>query len=73
MLVALVKGENPRSIKDKPIFSLSQLPAELSTPALFNLIKTSDEKRVKKNALFWLGQSEDPRAIKYLEQVLTAS
>lgn len=40
-------------------------------PLLINLVKTNKNPAVRKQALFWLGESRDPRALDFLEQILT--
>ena len=32
--------------------------------------RTHDNPRVRKRAMFWLGQSKDPRAIRFFEEIL---
>ncbi len=44
-------------------FVLSQLPDAMGTDALFNLLSVKQPKAVRKAALFWLSQSDDPRVI----------
>jgi hypothetical protein len=40
-------------------------------PLLIGVAKTNKNPAVRKQAMFWLGQSHDPRALAYLEDVLT--
>jgi len=49
---------------------LSQLPKEDGVPQLIHVADTNGNPVVRKEAFFWLGQSQDPRALAYLEQVL---
>jgi HEAT repeat protein len=69
----LTKKENPPPIRKKAVFAISQLEPDQSTPALMGLINGFNERLVKKEALFWLGQPDDPLALDYLERVLTSS
>ena len=39
-------------------------------PALIRIARTNREPELRKTALFWLGQSEDPRAISLFEELL---
>jgi len=39
-------------------------------PQLIHVADTNTNLTVRKEAFFWLGQSQDPRALAYLEQVL---
>ncbi len=53
------------------MFALTQLPADESTTQLIRVARTNRNPQVRKQALFWLGQSKDPRALAYIEEVLT--
>ena len=52
------------------MFALSQLPDEEGTQALIDVIKTTKDRDLKREALFWLGQSDDPRALDVIAQLL---
>lgn len=58
-------------VRKMAIFGLSQRPRHEGVPALVQLARTSDDPHVVRQALFWLGQSEDPRAIALFEDLLT--
>jgi HEAT repeats len=63
--------DDPESdVKKKAVFALSQLPKDESVPQLIHVADTNSNPAVRKEAFFWLGQSRDPRALAYLEQVL---
>jgi HEAT repeat protein len=57
-------------VKKKAVFALSQLPKEEGVPLLINVARTNQNPAVRKQAMFWLGQSKDPRAIDFFTQVL---
>lgn len=48
-------------------YSQSQQPAALNR--LIDLAKRDRSTEVRKQALFWLGQSQDARALEFYEQV----
>ncbi len=74
VLLQIIRQESSsRSIKDKTVFAISQLKEPYATNTLIQLIKGSDGRFVKKKALFWLGQSNQPEAMEVLEDILTAS
>ena len=52
------------------MFALSQRPPEEGVPALIRIARTNQHPELRKTALFWLGQSEDPRAISLFEELL---
>ena len=57
-------------LKSHAVFVLSQLPREEGVPQLIQVARTNKSWRVRSKALFWLGQSGDPRAIDLFESVL---
>jgi HEAT repeat protein len=57
-------------VKKKAVFALSQLPKEEGVPLLIGLARTHRSPEVRKQAMFWLGQSGDPRALSFFEEVL---
>jgi hypothetical protein len=59
-----------RDVRESAVFALSQRPAGEGVPALLEVARSSDDPKLRKSAIFWLGQSEDPRALAYFEQVL---
>jgi HEAT repeat protein len=57
-------------IRTKAVFALSQLPKDEGIPKLIELARTHRDRAVRRQAMFWLGQSRDPRAIDFFEQLL---
>jgi len=53
------------------VFALSQRPSDESVPILIRIAKTHRDPAVRRRAIFWLGQSDDPRALSLLEDLLT--
>jgi HEAT repeats len=68
-----IVGDNSvdREVREQAVFALSQRPRDEGVPALIAVAKTNKDADIRKKALFWLGQSEDPRAIDLFEQLLT--
>lgn len=58
------------SVKEQAIFALSQRPRDEGVPALIRIARSSPDARLRKKALFWLGQSGDPRAVELFEEIL---
>ena len=52
------------------MFALSQLPRDESVRRLIDVARTNRNPEVRKQAMFWLGQSQDPRALAFFEEVL---
>jgi len=59
------------AVKKRAVFALSQLPHDEGVPKLIEVARTQRNPEVRKQAFFWLGQTRDPRALAYIEQVLT--
>lgn len=62
-----------RDVRESAVFALSQRPNDEGIPALLAIAKKDKDPKVRKTAMFWLGQSEDPRALAYFEEVLAAA
>jgi hypothetical protein len=57
-------------IRKQAVFALSQRPADEGVPVLIRIARTNRHPELRKSALFWLGQSEDPRALTLFEEIL---
>jgi HEAT repeats len=60
-----------REVREQAVFALSQRPREEGVPALISVARTNKDPEIRKKALFWLGQSNDPRALNLFEELLT--
>jgi hypothetical protein len=69
-LTDAIQNDPETDVKKKAVFALSQLPRDESVPQLIHVADTNSNPAVRKEAFFWLGQSHDPRALAYLEQIL---
>lgn len=73
-LDSIVQDDNgDREVRESAIFALSQRPREQGIPALIRVARTSRDPKLRKTALFWLGQSEAPEAVALFEEILTAN
>jgi HEAT repeat protein len=52
------------------VFALSQRPQSEGVPILIRLARTDRDPEIRRDALFWLGQSNDPRALDLFEELL---
>jgi hypothetical protein len=59
-----------REVREMALFALSQLPGDEGFTALLDVARTSDEPDLRRHAMFWLGQSGDPRALAFFEEIL---
>jgi HEAT repeat protein len=60
-----------REVRKQAVFALSQRPKQDGVPALIQIARTNRDPEIRKTALFWLGQSKDPRALALFEEILT--
>ncbi|MGH7673547.1 MAG: HEAT repeat domain-containing protein, partial [Gemmatimonadales bacterium] len=60
-----------RDVREQAVFALSQRPREEGVPALIRIAKEHRDAELRRKAIFWLGQSDDPRALALFEELLT--
>ncbi|HYD51927.1 MAG TPA: HEAT repeat domain-containing protein [Gemmatimonadaceae bacterium] len=57
-------------LKRHAVFVVSQLPPEQGVPMLLEVARDHRDPAVRGQALFWLGQSGDPRALALMEAIM---
>jgi hypothetical protein len=57
-------------VRKQAVFALSQRPADEGVPVLIRIARSNPHAELRKSALFWLGQCEDPRALALFEEIL---
>jgi hypothetical protein len=65
-----VDPSGDREVRKQAVFALSQRSGNEGVPALIRIARTNPDPELRKTALFWLGQSEDPRALDLFEEIL---
>lgn len=60
-----------REVREQAVFALSQRPRDEGVPALIHIASTHRDPEIRRRAIFWLGQSNDPRALQLFEDLLT--
>ena len=65
-----IENDPDTDVKKKAVFALSQMSRDEGVPRLIEVAKTNHNREVRKQAMFWLGQSQDSRALDFMEQVL---
>jgi hypothetical protein len=70
-ITGAIENDPNTEVKKKAVFALSQLPKDEGVPKLIEVARDQKNPEVRKQAFFWLGQSHDPRALAFIEQVLT--
>jgi HEAT repeat protein len=59
-----------KELKEQIIFVLSQNRAEASVDKLMDIARRDTDRDMRSKAIFWLGQSRDPRVLKFLEELI---
>jgi hypothetical protein len=65
-----IANDPETEVKKKAVFALTQMPKGEGVPLLIQVARTNHNPEVRKQAIFWLGQSKDDRALAFIEQVL---
>ena len=65
-----IEKDPDTAVRKQAVFALSQLPKDEGVPKLIDVAKNNRNAAVRQQAMFWLGQTNDPRAIKFFEDVL---
>ena len=60
-----------REVREQAVFALSQQSHDVGVPALIQIARTNRDPDVRRKAFFWLGQTNDPRALALFEEILT--
>jgi hypothetical protein len=72
-ITGAIERDASSSVREQGVFALSQIEGGAGEDALIALLKGNYPRDVKKQALFWLGQSGSPRAMQYFDEALTKS
>jgi HEAT repeat protein len=64
------RSDPEAAMRKSAVFALSRLPADQAVPELIQVAITSKDAATRREAIFWLGQSKDPKALEYLEKVV---
>ncbi|MGD8496683.1 MAG: HEAT repeat domain-containing protein [Gemmatimonadales bacterium] len=64
-----IASDDETDVQEAAVFALTQLP-DGGTDALLRLARENRNPRIVQSVYFWLGQSDDPRAIQLFEDVL---
>ncbi len=69
-ITAAIDNDPDTDVKKRAVFALSQLPKDEGIPLLIKVAKTNQNAAVRKQAMFWLGQSKDQRALDFFAEIL---
>jgi hypothetical protein len=72
LLLGAIAREQDDEVLEQAVFAISQLPADASTRMLLKLARDDQQPReVRRQALFWLANSDDDKAVAALAELLT--
>lgn len=69
-VAALYDRVSEKEMKEQIIFVLSQNKADAAVDKLMDIARRDTDRDMRSKAVFWLGQSRDPRVIKFLEELI---
>ena len=69
-LATLYSSTTPRELREQVIFVYSQRDDSGAVDRLLEIARRDPDTELRKKALFWLGQSSDPRAAKALQDII---
>jgi HEAT repeat protein len=69
-LATLYSTLNVRELREQVIFVYSQRDDSAAVDRLLEIARRDPDTELRKKALFWLGQSSDPRAAKALQDII---
>ena len=70
-LGGLIDDTSEREIQQQAVFALSQHKSDDAVPMLIRVAREHRDPDIRKSAMFWLGQTGDPRAVAFFEEILT--
>lgn len=69
-IAGAIANDPETEVKKRAVFALTQIPNGEGVPKLIEVARSNRNPEVRKQAIFWLGQSKDSRALEFIEQVL---
>jgi HEAT repeat protein len=60
-----------REMKEQMIFVLSQRRDREALDKLMSIARNDPDREMRRKAMFWLGQSKDPRVTAFLADIIT--
>lgn len=63
-------ADEDTKVKESAVFAISQLPTEKCVPMLIDIARSNKNPKVKKQAIFWLGQKDGDAVLEFFEEIL---
>jgi hypothetical protein len=71
MLASMYDRMRERELKDHLVFVLSQRRDRPAIDKLMSIARNDPDREMRRKAMFWLGQSKDPRVTAFLTDIIT--
>jgi HEAT repeat protein len=65
------RNDADTEVQKQAVFAISQRPRDEAVPLLIKIARTHPKPAVRKQAIFWLGQTGDERAVDFFKEVLS--
>ena len=65
------REDEDESVRKAALYAVSQRPADESIPILARVVRSNRSPAMRKTAIYYLSQSDDPRAIAVFEEILS--
>jgi len=70
-LIRLHDSLEPFALREHYTFVLSQRHEDAAVDALIDVVRHDPNAEIRKRAMFWLGQMKEPKATKFIQDILT--
>jgi len=70
-LLGLYDRVTEPELKDQLLFVFAELDSPAAIEKLFQIARSEPDPELQKKALFWLGESDDPRVPGFLEELIS--
>ncbi len=64
------KSDDDTEVQKQAVFAISQRSKDEAIPLLIKIARTHPKPAVRKQAMFWLGQTGDERALEFFKEIL---
>lgn len=64
------KSDDDTEVQKQAVFAISQRSKDEAVPLLIKIARTHPKPAVRKQAMFWLGQTGDERALEFFKEIL---
>ena len=65
-----IDNDPDTAVKKTAVGALARMPKDQGVPLLIQVARTNRNAEVRRQAMFWLGESKDPRAVSFFEEIL---